>query len=74
MIERRNVVKREPGVRLVFGKTGDQHPVKAAWGRPSLPPNWSPKLDADEIARIREDLRILELTDGYVRSAYSLIW
>ena len=52
------IVKRRGGMCFCFKVT----PVcrKKLRGGPCLPPHWSPKLDADEIARIRRELRLEE--------------
>ena len=52
------IVKRRGGMCFRFKVT----PVgrKNLRGVPCLPPHWSPKLDADVIARIRRELRLEE--------------
>lgn len=57
-------MKRPALVKREKGKLNHFHVRKPLiWkktGAPFLPPHWSPKYDADEVARIRAELRLLE--------------
>jgi len=71
MSRERFVGKRRPGVPTVPPKAGDPHPIRRAWGRPMLPPHWTPRLDADAAAERREAERFFaELQTG----GYTIIW
>ena len=52
------LVKRRGGMCFRFKETPVRR--KRMWDGTHLPPHWSPKLDADEIARIRRELRLEE--------------
>ena len=69
----RFVGMRKPGVHFLPAKTGDRHPVKGAWRRQWLPPNWTPRFDADAAAAVRESMREFEeLSEMTAR--YTIIW
>ena len=61
--------KRRPDHGLPGEKAGDVHPVGRRWGRPGLPRHWTPRWDADEIVRQREELEIIEELEQY-----TIIW
>jgi len=44
-------------------------PLSGGSGRPNLPRHWNPKADAEEMARIREELAIMAELDRY-----TIIW
>ena len=73
MTRERFVGMRRPGVYFLPAKTGDRHPVRRAWGRPFLPPHWTPKADADAAAETREAIREFEELSR-MTARYTIIW
>ena len=73
MTRERFVGMRRPGLHCPPAKVGDRHPVKGAWGRPFLPPHWTPKADADAAAEAREAIREFEELSG-MTARYTIIW
>ena len=73
MTVERLVGMRRPGVCILPAKTGDRHPIRRAWGRPFLPPHWTPKADADATAEPREAIREFEELSG-MPARYTIIW
>lgn len=48
-------------------------PLSGRNGGPLVPKHWTPKSDADGIARIREELALLEELDRYC-NRYTIVW
>ena len=73
MTVERLVGMRRPGVYILPAKTGDRHPIRRAWGRPFLPPHWTPRADADAAAEAQEAIREFEELSG-MTARYTIIW
>ena len=73
MTRERFVGMRRPGAYFLPAKVGDRHPVRRAWGRPFLPPHWTPRFDADAAATVREAMRDFEELTG-MTPQYTIIW
>ena len=65
MVERERIVTRRPGRCAVFGPVGASRPLSRRFGRTLLPPHWTAKRDADALAEIREDAKMMEEWGGY---------
>lgn len=64
---------RRPAHWTVCGRRGERRPLSRRFGRALLPPHWSARWDAERLAALREELRLL-LALETLRPANMFFW